>query len=86
MGYFTERGKMCIEVFGLNIRDRLPEERKKVSEQVKFKVIQLILNPAEKEQVINDLARYKKGEHEYSAAARTALNEIKNVMLPVLET
>jgi hypothetical protein len=33
-----------------------------------------------------EIVKKKKGEHEYSAAARAALDEIKNVMLPVLET
>ena len=80
----TARGEMCIDIFGLNLRDRLPEGRKKAANAVRANVIELLLNPAAKETVEGEIKSVQQGACEYAAAGRAKLAEMQTVLDPIL--
>jgi hypothetical protein len=86
MKHHTQRGEMCIRVFGLNLRDRLPEARKKVANDVKAKFVEILHNPdpTAKQRALDDLKEIKAGKREYTAAARAALDGILPFLEPLL--
>jgi len=73
MGSDTDEGKMCIKIFSLNHRDRLPEERLKAINEVKAKLLDTMSNSPKKEDSLNQLHEMKQGKSSYSMAVRAAL-------------
>jgi hypothetical protein len=71
----SERGAMCIEIFGLNIRDQLVDDRKKVISHVQYKLLKYLqsTNMAEKAEAMGELIGLYNGACAYTAAARSAL-------------
>ena len=77
----TERGSACIDLFALNLRDRLPEERLKVVDQVKVMMANLINGDDEaKVRARRQLEDIKSGRASYALAARQALAELINAL------
>ena len=72
----TKCGRMCIQIFGLNIRDRLAENRSKAIDHVKSALDKIIHNPAKRQEAIEDLQKIREGKTEYSLAAQTYMDEI----------
>jgi len=77
MGHSSERGRVCIDIFGLNIRTRLIEERLKACIEVKAKLAQMIWHPESREESMNALSEIKAGKRSYSMAARAVLKEMR---------
>ncbi|MDJ0840234.1 MAG: hypothetical protein QNK37_27235 [Acidobacteriota bacterium] len=70
----TQRGSTCIDLFALNLRDRLPEERLKAVDQVKAMVQNLIDgDPAAKKRARRQLKDIRSGKTTYALFARRAL-------------
>ena len=83
----TPRGKICIDIFGLNIREALLEKRleyiKKTRSLIKYSLIQIKFGePDEKEEAMRELTkkveRIKSGAIPYSAGCRVVLQEFRN--------
>jgi hypothetical protein len=73
----TPRGQACIDVFGLNLRDRLPEERRKVMDTVKLLILELMMSddPERRRACRERLARIEQGhEGNYTLAARALID------------
>lgn len=83
----TRQGKMCIKIFGLNVRDGLVEGRLKAICQVKVNIDKILHNPdsAAKQLAMEELKAIKEGKCEFSAAACAVLNQIGPFLAPVLE-
>jgi len=73
MGYRTERGKMCIEIFGLNLRDQLVEERRGACREVRSLLVDLIYNPARRDEAAAELIAIREGKRSYTIAASAVL-------------
>ncbi|MCZ6701778.1 MAG: hypothetical protein O6940_01925 [Ignavibacteria bacterium] len=76
-----ERGETCIQIFGLNDRPSLVEERKLMYKQVKndFKLalLSLLFKSEEKQELLDKINAYKMGQRPYSISARKAIEDGK---------
>lgn len=83
----TDRGRACIDIFALNLRERLPEERKKAVMTVRMELA-CLQNPraskAEKRDALQRLQAIKDGAESYTLAARTYLDEYLHSLTPLL--
>src|SRR5687768_15276735 len=61
VNYQTPRGDMCIQIFGLNLRDQLVHDRKKAMAEVKAKLDTIIHDPDEaaKQQAADELRKIR---------------------------
>jgi hypothetical protein len=74
----TERGKMCIEIFGLNVRDRLVEKRRKACREIPalFQDLQRPPDDRECQETLAELHNIKMGKREYSMSQNAMLKRI----------
>ena len=79
MGYRTERGEICIEIFGLNLRDQLVEERRGACREVRSLLVDLIYNPARRDEAAAELIAIREGKRSYTMAARAVLAELEPI-------
>ncbi len=75
MAHRTDRGRVCIDIFGLNLRDRLPERRKDVCDLVRAKFLQLMYAP-DSADAEKTLLEFETGKREYSMAGRAAFSKL----------
>ncbi len=69
----SERGRMCIEIFGLNLRDQLVEERKRAIREAILLLMQL-----EKEndsKTLEEIKAIMQGKRSYTMASRSVLTK-----------
>lgn len=85
--YNSIKGKTCIEIFGLNIRNDLVDGRKDAYEKVKSLLAKFAMATSKKERmkILQELKSIKKGEHSHSIAAISALKEYYSDMEPLWE-
>jgi hypothetical protein len=79
------RGQACIDVFGLNLRDRLPEHRQKTMVAVKGLLVQLIYDedPERVRTCQEKLHRIKQGQEDYTLAARAVIESCGTRSQPI---
>ncbi len=77
----TERGKTCIEVFGLNHFETLVDERRKASREVFELLNRQMRREAEAQK---DLLDIRAGKRPYSCVQRAVLREVGELLRPVL--
>jgi hypothetical protein len=83
------RGQACIDVFGLNLRDRLPESRQKTMDAVKALLVELMLqNDPERLRICQEkLDRIEQGqEGDYTLAARAFIASRRTRLQALRET
>ena len=87
MKYLTERGEKCIEIFALNLRDRLPEEHRKTINEMRAKVAAVVLSDdsSQKAELLRYISETQKGKHPYSMAGRAAFNALSRFLIPAFE-
>jgi uncharacterized protein (TIGR02646 family) len=74
----TERGKMCIQIFGLNLRDQLVAQRKRAYREALLLKAQLNSTSEEEQQeAIQEIIAIKKGKKSYSIAQTEAVEALK---------
>jgi hypothetical protein len=74
----SNRGKICIKVFGLNIRDQLVNERRSAMEEVKAKCAAIIFGSKEMAVACReDLDLMEQGYLNHTLARRAQIREIK---------
>lgn len=74
----TDRGKMCIQVFGLNLRDQLVAERKRAYREALLLQAQLKSDSIEEQQeAIQEIIVIKHGKKSYSIAQVEAVETLK---------
>jgi hypothetical protein len=79
----SARGKMCIEIFGLNLRDQLVNERRRACREVIFLLAKLKQNNAPDPFI--ELETIRDGKRSYSMAAIATLNEQLSKLKPLLD-
>ncbi len=84
IGAKTARGKMCIQVFALNKRDQLLEQRLNAAARVDQLVRKMIDKPHMRAKVLRTLAEIRQGQHPYTLAARAAYEKHKPVIEAML--
>lgn len=85
MKHTSPRGRMCIRIFGLNLRDQLVHERKKAIDEVKAKLETILHNPDEaaKQQAAYELKKISDGKYAYAAAGRAMLASVRQFVAPL---
>jgi hypothetical protein len=82
----TERGKTCIEVFGLNIRDQLVDGRRSRCSAARDLLIKVIYKSAQSEEAKKELIAMRSGERSYTMAARAVLAGLRPFLAPELSS
>ncbi len=85
MGHRTERGRVCIEIFGLNLRDQLVMDRRRACNEV-WTLLNKLLQPGGNREAAQELADIKAGKRTFSLAQRGVLEEAKTSLAPFLES
>ncbi len=74
----TDRGRMCIKVFGLNVRDQLVDERRRAMTEALAILYKIIMcKGEERREAVSKLKKIRAGEFAYSLAGRASLNEVE---------
>jgi len=79
MAHRTSRGQACIDIFGLNVRDRLVDDRRKACREVEALWVRLLHarhNPAEKAEILQEIEAIHHGEKPFTTAQAMALREL----------
>src|SRR6185503_17962939 len=87
MTHCSPRGDMCIQIFGLNLRDQLVHDRKKAIDEVKAKLDTIIHNPDEaaKQRAADELKNIRDGKCAYAAAGKAMLSSVSPYVSLLLE-
>lgn len=75
----TERGKMCIDIFGLNLRDRLLDQRGKACDEIKALWVKWAFNVADRPQIAEKFKNIQSGKCSYSLTQNTLLSELLKI-------
>jgi uncharacterized protein (TIGR02646 family) len=75
----TERGKMCIEIFGLNVRDRLLEERRTACREVNALWSAWAYNIADRPETAKKFKEIRQEKCSYSLTQNTMLADLLNL-------
>jgi uncharacterized protein (TIGR02646 family) len=74
----TDRGKMCIKVFGLNLRDQLVTQRKRAYREAMFLQARLkSSSKKEQQEAIQEIIAIEQGKKSYSIAQTEAVEALK---------
>jgi len=79
MSHRTPRGKACYDIFGLNAREQLVDDRRKACREARFLWACLSdsdLDSAEKAKILKDIAAIRRGEKPFTAAQVAVLREL----------
>jgi hypothetical protein len=74
--HHTERGRMCIEIFGLNDRDQLLEQRRTACREVNALWSAWAYNVAERPGITKKLKEIRQGKCSYSLTQNTVLSDL----------
>ena len=80
----TDRGRMCIQIFGLNLRG-LPTDRRKATREVKSLVSEFLYNRARRAEVVEELASIKAGKQPFTMAQKAAFSDLRPLVRELLE-
>lgn len=79
MGHRTSRGKACLDIFGLNLRDQLVDDRRKACREVEALWARLLHarhNPVEKAEILKEIEAIHRGERPFTTAQAAVLREL----------
>lgn len=82
----SPRGEMCKNVFGLNLRDQLVDERKKACDQVRALLTRIIHTPGGDVKALEELQAIQAGKKPYSQAQRAVLASCRPLLESLVET
>lgn len=74
MGHRTERGRVCIEVFALNLRDQLLTDRKRALREARW-LLRKVRKPAERDDALREIAEIRDGKRSFTMAQRAVFRE-----------
>ncbi len=83
--HLTQRGKTCIDIFGLNIRDQLVRDRKRAISEVRAQICKIVLNAEDSEEAKQELIAIRQGKRSYSMASNAVLDELEGLLEPIFE-
>ncbi len=81
----TDRGRMCIEVFGLNLREPLVLDRRRSSREIMALLTRYLHNPADRAEIALELASIKAGERPFTMAQMAMLRELQPLLAALIE-
>lgn len=76
----TERGEICIEVFGLNIREQLIDGRRQVYQNTAQLALQIVIGNEPCDELKSNLKEKMEGKKAYSLASRAAIKALKELL------
>jgi hypothetical protein len=79
----TERGRTCVDLLGLNLRDQLVADRRKAGDQV-WHLLNRVLRPGGDAQAAQELRDIRNGKQPFTMAQIAVLDEARQLMAPVL--
>lgn len=83
MGYQTERGRKCVEIFALNLRDQLVADRKRACNEVRLLLLRLL--ESGDQDAARDLVDIQAGKRTFTMAQRAVLKEAAaSILRPIL--
>ncbi len=83
MGHRTERGRKCIDIFALNLRDQLVTDRKRASREV-WQLLNDLLKPGGNPEAAQELAEIRKGQRSFTMVQLAVLQEAEALLSPVI--
>ncbi len=81
----TDRGFMCIEIFGLNRREPLVQDRKRAVREVRGLVTEYIHNRDRRAEIVKEIACIKAGERSFTMAQMAVLDELRPFLAGPIE-
>lgn len=79
MAHRTSRGQACIDIFGLNVRDQLVDDRRKACREAEFlwaRLFSVRHDPAAIAEILNEIAAIRRGEKPFTTAQAARLREL----------
>jgi hypothetical protein len=79
MGHRTSRGQACIDIFGLNVRDQLVNDRRRACREVEAlwaRLFHVRRDPAEKAETLKEIEAIHRGERPFTTTQAAVLREL----------
>jgi len=79
LGHSTPRGKACLDIFGLNLRDQLVDDRRRACREAEFLWARLFSarhDPSASAEILNEIAAIRRGEKPFTTAQAAVLREL----------
>lgn len=79
IGHRTSRGEACLDIFGLNVRDQLVDDRRKACREVEALWVRLLHarhNPAERAETLKEIEAIHRGERPFTTTQTAVLREL----------
>jgi hypothetical protein len=76
----TERGEMCIKIFGLNLREQLVKDRLRACHEIQNLIFKIITNPGRSDEIKSEISAIKEGKRAYTSASLAALKEMRTLL------
>jgi hypothetical protein len=79
MAHSTPHGQACIDIFGLNVREQLVEDRRRACREVETLWVRLLHarhDPAQKAEILKEIAAIRRGEKPFTTAQVAVLREL----------
>lgn len=79
MAHRTPRGEACMDIFGLNVRDQLVDDRRKAclyAEALWTRLLHLRHDPVQKAEILQEIEAIQRGEKPFTTAQTAVLREL----------
>lgn len=79
MGHRTSRGQACLDIFGLNLRDQLVDDRRRAclaAEALWARLFSVRHDPSESAEILQEVAAIRRGERPFTTAQAAMLREL----------
>ena len=77
----SPRGRATIDVLGLNVRDRLPQERRRVMREVKALLVSYIASDGRDKAPLDELREISAGKGSFTLSARAIVARLKPIIV-----
>ncbi|NJL27205.1 MAG: hypothetical protein HC897_04605 [Thermoanaerobaculia bacterium] len=85
MAHTSERGRLCIEIFGLNLRGQLVEDRKRAATEARSLLTRIVFQPGGDDEAVEKLREIKAGKRPFTMAQLAVLEEVEARLRPAFE-
>ncbi len=81
----TDRGRMCIEIFGLNLREPLVLDRRRSAREVLVLFSEFLHRRESRDEIVKELASIQAGERPFTLAQMAVLDELRPLFAAIIE-
>ncbi len=81
----TDRGRMCIKILGLNLREPLVQDRRRSSREVLALLGEFLHNRERRAEIASELADIKAGKRPFTMAQKAMLTELQPLFVAMFE-